>query len=257
MTWFLHTCESLCNLYSKAGVVQASTVGGGGGGGWVLGLAVPGLTVPWNHAIYLWLATAISFAAHEVHIPPPPPTHTPPPIAGSFPGKHRVGWVIRCPETMPFCAWPQPSALQRIGCILPLPPPPNLRLLSWEFSNYPGYKVPCNHAICLWLATAISFAAHEVVKHVPPCPRCRLLLSSAHSSLNPARLMRLWAYLSMGSIPSVARVEMSWAFQDARCLGLVLHAMLSAFVFLSLLPRRCTCTRSISNLVAVVWFILQ
>ncbi len=33
---------------------------------WGMGLAVPGLTVPWNHAAYLWIATAISMAVHEV-----------------------------------------------------------------------------------------------------------------------------------------------------------------------------------------------
>ena len=37
-----------------------------GSQGWVLGLAVPGLTVPWTHSIYLWLATAISIGVHEV-----------------------------------------------------------------------------------------------------------------------------------------------------------------------------------------------
>ena len=29
-------------------------------------VAVPGLTVPWSHTVYLWLATALSFCAHEV-----------------------------------------------------------------------------------------------------------------------------------------------------------------------------------------------
>ena len=40
-----------------------------GSQGWVLGLAVPGLTVPWTHSIYLWLATAISIGVHEVSAP--------------------------------------------------------------------------------------------------------------------------------------------------------------------------------------------
>lgn len=47
--------------------MQASTVvGTGSGGGWAMEVAVPGLTVPWSHTVYLWLATAISFCAHEV-----------------------------------------------------------------------------------------------------------------------------------------------------------------------------------------------
>ncbi|DBB04615.1 TPA: hypothetical protein ACH3X1_012685 [Trebouxia sp. C0004] len=36
-----------------------------GGQGFAMGLAVPGLTVPWGHAGYLWLATAASIAVHE------------------------------------------------------------------------------------------------------------------------------------------------------------------------------------------------
>ena len=45
-------------------------MGGGGSSGWVLGLAVPGLTVPWSHAVYLWLATAFSIGVHEVGLNP-------------------------------------------------------------------------------------------------------------------------------------------------------------------------------------------
>lgn len=37
-----------------------------GSQGFAMGLAVPGLTVPWGHAGYLWLATAASIAVHEV-----------------------------------------------------------------------------------------------------------------------------------------------------------------------------------------------
>ena len=37
-----------------------------GNQGFAMGLAVPGLTVPWSHAGYLWLATAASIAVHEV-----------------------------------------------------------------------------------------------------------------------------------------------------------------------------------------------
>ncbi|KAK9817848.1 hypothetical protein WJX72_003051 [[Myrmecia] bisecta] len=33
--------------------------------GSVIGLAVPGLTVPWSHGIFLWVATAVSVAVHE------------------------------------------------------------------------------------------------------------------------------------------------------------------------------------------------
>ncbi len=44
----------------------SSVVGGGSSNGWVMVVAVPGLTVPWSHAIYLWLATAVSFCVHEV-----------------------------------------------------------------------------------------------------------------------------------------------------------------------------------------------
>lgn len=36
-----------------------------GSPGFAMGLAVPGLTVPWGHAGYLWLATAASIAFHE------------------------------------------------------------------------------------------------------------------------------------------------------------------------------------------------
>lgn len=38
----------------------------GSQGGFAMGLAVPGLTVPWAHAGYLWIATAASIAIHEV-----------------------------------------------------------------------------------------------------------------------------------------------------------------------------------------------
>lgn len=33
---------------------------------WSLGIALPGLTVPWGHAVYLWIATALSLGVHEV-----------------------------------------------------------------------------------------------------------------------------------------------------------------------------------------------
>ena len=36
-----------------------------GGTTWTLGLALPGVTVPWGHAAYLWVATAASLAFHE------------------------------------------------------------------------------------------------------------------------------------------------------------------------------------------------
>lgn len=39
--------------------------------GFAMGLAVPGLTVPWSHAGYLWLATAASIAVHEVDFSQP------------------------------------------------------------------------------------------------------------------------------------------------------------------------------------------
>ncbi|EIE24169.1 hypothetical protein COCSUDRAFT_41457 [Coccomyxa subellipsoidea C-169] len=32
---------------------------------WSLGVALPGLTVPWGHAVYLWIATALSLGVHE------------------------------------------------------------------------------------------------------------------------------------------------------------------------------------------------
>ncbi len=38
-----------------------------GSQGFAMGLAVPGLTVPWGHAGYLWVATAASIAIHEVN----------------------------------------------------------------------------------------------------------------------------------------------------------------------------------------------
>lgn len=40
----------------------------GSQGGFAMGLAVPGLTVPWGHAGYLWIATAAAIAIHEVHL---------------------------------------------------------------------------------------------------------------------------------------------------------------------------------------------
>lgn len=46
-----------------SGVPLASSPGSPG---FAMGLAVPGLTVPWGHAGYLWLATAASIAVHEV-----------------------------------------------------------------------------------------------------------------------------------------------------------------------------------------------
>lgn len=61
----------LFTLYTTQlkGAMQSSTVvGGGSSNGWVMVVAVPGLTVPWSHAIYLWLATAISFCVHEVQL---------------------------------------------------------------------------------------------------------------------------------------------------------------------------------------------
>lgn len=39
----------------------------GSQGGFAMGLAVPGLTVPWGHAGYLWIATAACIAVHEVN----------------------------------------------------------------------------------------------------------------------------------------------------------------------------------------------
>jgi hypothetical protein len=35
------------------------------GARWTLGLALPGVTVPWGHAAFLWVATAASLAFHE------------------------------------------------------------------------------------------------------------------------------------------------------------------------------------------------
>ena len=33
--------------------------------GWGMALWLPGYTVPWSHAIFLWLATCISVSMHE------------------------------------------------------------------------------------------------------------------------------------------------------------------------------------------------
>ena len=38
----------------------------GGARKWGMGMAIPGLTVPWTHAVYLWIATGLSMAVHEV-----------------------------------------------------------------------------------------------------------------------------------------------------------------------------------------------
>ena len=35
--------------------------------GWGMALWLPGYTVPWSHAIFLWLATSISVSVHEVN----------------------------------------------------------------------------------------------------------------------------------------------------------------------------------------------
>ena len=43
--------------------------------GLALELVLPGVTVPWAHALYLWLATAVSLGVHEVHCQNP--THHP------------------------------------------------------------------------------------------------------------------------------------------------------------------------------------
>lgn len=37
-------------------------------GGSQLTLAVPGLTIPWAHAGYLWMAAALSLCVHEVSL---------------------------------------------------------------------------------------------------------------------------------------------------------------------------------------------
>ncbi len=34
--------------------------------GLALELVLPGVTVPWAHALYLWIATAVSLGVHEV-----------------------------------------------------------------------------------------------------------------------------------------------------------------------------------------------
>lgn len=44
-------------------------VGGASSNTWELEFAVPGLTVPWSHAIYIWLAAAVSVCVHEVTNP--------------------------------------------------------------------------------------------------------------------------------------------------------------------------------------------
>lgn len=62
---------------------QATTSGGGGSPSWMLSMAIPGLTVPWSHGIYLWLATAVSISVHEAR-PPLATSHTPSPAS-----KHR------------------------------------------------------------------------------------------------------------------------------------------------------------------------
>ncbi len=36
--------------------------------GLALELVLPGVTVPWAHALYLWIATAVSLGVHEVHL---------------------------------------------------------------------------------------------------------------------------------------------------------------------------------------------
>lgn len=48
--------------------VAGASPGGGQAPGqeWAVGLALPGVTVPWGHSLVLWLATAVSLAAHEV-----------------------------------------------------------------------------------------------------------------------------------------------------------------------------------------------
>ena len=44
----------------------------GGLPGLALELVLPGVTVPWAHALYLWIATAVSLGVHEVCCPLPP-----------------------------------------------------------------------------------------------------------------------------------------------------------------------------------------
>jgi hypothetical protein len=34
-----------------------------------LALVIPGLTIPWAHAGYLWIAAALSLCVHEVSLP--------------------------------------------------------------------------------------------------------------------------------------------------------------------------------------------
>ena len=59
-----HKVQACCtdSVYLQA----SNVVGAGSSIDLTLVVAVPGLTVPWNHTFYLWLATAISFCAHEV-----------------------------------------------------------------------------------------------------------------------------------------------------------------------------------------------
>ena len=56
--------DSACLCLQLTGDVPAA--GRQGEPGLALELVLPGLTVPWAHAVYLWVATALSLAVHEV-----------------------------------------------------------------------------------------------------------------------------------------------------------------------------------------------
>lgn len=62
VAWIKESMSMGPEIAPGSGVPLASTPGSPG---FAMGLAVPGLTVPWNHAGYLWLATAASIAIHE------------------------------------------------------------------------------------------------------------------------------------------------------------------------------------------------
>ena len=52
----------------KVNVPIPGTLTDGSSEGWGMALWLPGYTVPWSHAIFLWLATCISVSMHEVRV---------------------------------------------------------------------------------------------------------------------------------------------------------------------------------------------
>ena len=78
--------------------------------GFAMGLAVPGLTVPWGHAGYLWIATAASIAIHEVRTAMPKCTHHGYTL-------YTQSYLLTCPPMHMYPSLPQTQHCCRLCCL--------------------------------------------------------------------------------------------------------------------------------------------